>query len=311
MSRTSRAGFAHAGGNLLRVAVLLLSLFTLVLARGTAPISVLIGLVAITLSVLYLLDRKSGRFGLWAAYVAGFVLFALLRTIADNTGIPVKAQYVVDAERSLFGGVLPTQWLQASFHDIGAAGVAEVFVVAVVFSYYVVPHLLALVLWQRDPASFRRYCPAVLLTVYAGLVVSVLLPTAPPWLASRYSDAPPMSRVSADVLGWNPETMGADSSGAGLNPVAAMPSLHLAVTALIVIALWRRPVARAFALLYAAAMAFALVYGGEHYVVDELVGAATAALGWLAVTKVRLARNSSSHAVSPATSTVAPASRAD
>ena len=75
--------------------------------------------------------------------------------------------------------------------------------------------------------------------------------------------------------------------------------------------LWRHRYLRGLALLYAAAMAFALVYGGEHYVVDELAGAATAALAWLVVKKVRLARRAPAPARSPAISTVAPASTAD
>ena len=93
-------------------------------------------------------------------------------------------------------------------------------------------------------------------------------------------------------------------------PVAAMPSLHFAMTALMFRAL-AAPILRMFALLYAAAMAFALAYGGEHYVVDELAGAATAALAWLAVKKVRVAPSGTPPARSPAISTVASASTAD
>jgi len=310
VTRVSRAGFRHAAGNLMRVAVLAGSVITLVLARGNAPIWLLIAAVAVSLAAMYAIDRKSGRFGLWAAYFAGFVLFALLRTIADETGIAVKAGYAVDAERSLFGGTLPHDWLQKRLYHAGSTSVLDVFVVAVIFSYFVVPHLVALVLWRRDSAEFRRYCPAVLLTVYTGLVISVLVPTAPPWLASRFTDAPAVARIDADVLNWNPENIGPGSASTGMNAVAAMPSLHFALTTLVVIALWRYRLLRLFALLYAAAMAFALVYGGEHYVVDELAGAATAVLAWLAVTRVRVARTTRVPAAA-AVSPVVPASTAD
>jgi membrane-associated phospholipid phosphatase len=311
MSVVSRAGFKHAAGNLMRVTVLLGSLLTLVFARGNAPIELLIALVAVVLAALYLLDHKSGRVGLWAAYLVGFVLFALLRSVADEAGVPIRSEYVAEAERWLFGGTLPTDWLQQRLYDAGSNGVLDVFVVAVIFSYYVAPHLVALVLWRRNLAAFRRYGAAVLLTVYVGLVVSFVLPTAPPWLADRYTDAPVVHRVSADVLNWNAESVGPGSVTAGTNPFAAMPSLHFALTALIVFALWHRPFLRRLALLYAAAMAFALAYGGEHYVVDELAGAATAALAWLVVTKVRLTRTARAPARSPAVSTVASASTAD
>ena len=311
MSPTSRAGFKHAGGNLIRVAVLLGSLATLVLARGNAPIELLIALVAVFVAGLYLVDRKSGRVGLWAAYLVGFVLFALLRSIADETGIPVQAEYAVNAERTLFGGTLPTDWLQQRLYDAGSNSILDVVVVAMIFSYYLLPHLVALGLWRRNVAAFGRYGAAVLMTVYVGLVVSFVLPTAPPWLADRYSDAPSIDRVSADVLNWNAESVGPGSVTAGTNPFAAMPSLHFALTALIVLALRRHRVLKVLALAYAAAMAFALVYGGEHYVVDELAGAATAVLAWLAVKNVRLARTAPAAARSPAVSTVASASTAD
>jgi hypothetical protein len=65
-----------------------------------------------------------------------------------------------------------------------------------------------------------------------------------------------------------------DSGQASVNLVAAIPSLHAALTAMISIFLWRRvrrgwrPVLVAYPL----AMAFALVYSAEHFVVDILLG---------------------------------------
>ena len=67
------------------------------------------------------------------------------------------------------------------------------------------------------------------------------------------------------------------------NPVAAVPSLHAAYTLLFTLFLWRwagrwgRPLLA----LYPLAMAFALVYTAEHYVVDILLGwAYTLAAVW-------------------------------
>ena len=62
---------------------------------------------------------------------------------------------------------------------------------------------------------------------------------------------------------------------AGVNLVAAMPSLHAASTLLVTVILWqrtRRRVLRVLLVAYPPAMAFTLVYGGEHYVIDVLVG---------------------------------------
>ena len=71
-------------------------------------------------------------------------------------------------------------------------------------------------------------------------------------------------RVVADVF----------DTGSGLvNMVAAMPSLHAAYPATLLLFFWNdgkwwRIVLGAYTL----AMGFALVYGGEHYLVDILVG---------------------------------------
>ena len=311
LRRVSLSGFQHAAASLLRLSVLVGMLLTLWLVRGDASLWLLAGAVVLSLSAVWIMDRRSGRLGLWAAYFGGFVLFALLRTVSDDTGIAVKADYVLDAEASLFGGVLPQQWLQERLYDAHAVSALDALTLVVIFSYFLVPHIVALVLWRRDVAAFRRYCPAFLLTLYTGLAVSAALPTAPPWAAGEFTDAPPVSRVVADVLDWNPESLGQGSESSGLNPVAAMPSLHFAVTVLLVLVLWRHRVLRVLAVMYAAAMAFALVYGGEHYVVDELAGAATAALAWLAVTRVRFSRTARAPVSAPAVSTLSPASPAD
>jgi membrane-associated phospholipid phosphatase len=65
------------------------------------------------------------------------------------------------------------------------------------------------------------------------------------------------------------------------NPIAAMPSIHTAVTVLLVFPAWYSG-RRWFiaALVYSVLMGITLVYTGEHYVVDVAMGAAVAAYGW-------------------------------
>ncbi len=61
----------------------------------------------------------------------------------------------------------------------------------------------------------------------------------------------------------------------GGNPLAAMPSLHFATSVMAALLLAEvGPVAGALGCGYAATLGFALVYLGEHYVVDLLAGAA-------------------------------------
>jgi membrane-associated phospholipid phosphatase len=55
---------------------------------------------------------------------------------------------------------------------------------------------------------------------------------------------------------------------------AAVPSLHAGATMLVCLFFWKsaRPWARALLVLYVLAMAFTLVYSGEHYVFDIVTG---------------------------------------
>jgi membrane-associated phospholipid phosphatase len=66
-----------------------------------------------------------------------------------------------------------------------------------------------------------------------------------------------------------------------------MPSLHAAYALLIALYLWRIVPrwARIPLALYPPAMAFALVYSGEHYVVDCIAGWAYAVLAFVAVNR--------------------------
>ena len=101
-------------------------------------------------------------------------------------------------------------------------------------------------------------------------------------------DLPPTSRIVRFVSDAAPiGNFGAIWEGGTryANDVAAMPSLHAAYSMLIALFFWPlvsrrwRPLLAA----YPVAMAFALVYTGEHYVSDVLVGWAYAAGAYFAV----------------------------
>jgi membrane-associated phospholipid phosphatase len=105
-----------------------------------------------------------------------------------------------------------------------------------------------------------------------------LVPTAPPWLASARGVVDPILAVKPALIG---ETTLAGSLAARTNIVAAMPSLHQAtavICGLAVAAAWPR--LRLPAGLYALLMGVALVYLGEHYAFDVLMGALVAFAAW-------------------------------
>ena len=281
-------GLVRAGGSVLRYGVLALNLGVLVLLRSTASTWVALVAVAVALALLFLVARHDATVRLWGLYMVGFLLFAQLRSLADETGVPVRFEYAAELEHTVFGGTFPTVWLQERLYSLGEIGPLEIATVAVYTSYFVVPHLVVLALWLRRSPLFGRFTVAVLGTAYLGLAVSFAVPTAPPWLAAQSNHLPFVSRIVRDAFdGVDPSAYARGYEVVGVNPVAAMPSLHLAMTVLVLLAAWRgRLGVRLAGLAYCLAMAFALVYTGEHYVVDLVAGAVTAALAWRAAPSV-------------------------
>lgn len=257
------------------------ALFMLAFIRGGVPIYVYVAAAGISLAGVWVTVRDSADLKVWAFYLVGFVLFAQLRTLADETGIATQFAYVIDAEKTLFLGEIPTVWLQSHFYSVGRMGPLEPLTIMVYITYFIFPHVVVFAAWRFDRKNFPVYAAGVVGTVYCGLLVSVLAPTAPPWLAGQSGELPHVFRILQDVSNdVTPSTYQAAYQVVGPNDVAAMPSLHTAIPAAVAIIAWsraRRPLAIA-AVAYLAAMAFSLVYLGEHYVVDVLAGIATAAV---------------------------------
>src|SRR5690606_20949873 len=125
------------------------------------------------------------------------LVFAHLRGIADEFGRPVHFAYVIDADRALFG-TDPNVWLQARLAAV--APVADILAIGVHLSYFLVPQVLAAALLMRRSPSAMPYLAALLATVYGGLLICYLVPTAPPWLASHAGMLPPVERVLEERL---------------------------------------------------------------------------------------------------------------
>jgi hypothetical protein len=233
----------------------------------------------------------------WVPLGAVLLLYDASRGIANTLGAPVHVVEPAAADAWLFG-VVPTVWLQA---HLTAPGWVSVLVTLVYSSHFVVTPLVLAVLWVRDRARWVRYAGMVVALSLAGLATYVLYPAAPPWLAARHDVVGEVHRTSGD--GW--AVLGLPRAGALLhagqgqvNPVAAVPSLHTAFAVLLCLfafGLVRRHWQRVLLVAYAVAMPVVLVWSGEHYVVDTLLGAVYAAgvrllVPWLGTVAGRVQR---------------------
>ena len=191
----------------------------------------------------------------------------------------VKIDYPARADRLLGLGVAPTVRLQRTFGRPGQFNRVERVLVWSHWSWFIVPHGTVAFLLVRHPERFPAGAARMYATFDLGLIGYWAVPTAPPWYAAlhrREGLTPELRRVMYEYgeqfwkSKWRPMY-----GFLGGNPLAAMPSLHFAtsVTAAHLLSEVGR-VPGALGWIYAGTLGTALVYLGEHYVVDLMAGLA-------------------------------------
>ncbi len=215
----------------------------------------------------------------WLPLLGALMLYDFTRGIADTLGMPVRVVELVNVERFLFGGELPTVWLQQHFYRPGDPQWWDVAAAAVYFSHFVVPWAIAAAFYMVSRGLWWRYIRIVLLLSYTGLMTYILLPAAPPWYASWTGviDDDVQRNIGSgwSVIGLRIAAAWFNDVRADANAVAALPSLHAGFALLVAVGLWpvvRHWMPRILLVLFPLAMGATLVYSGEHYVVDVLLG---------------------------------------
>ena len=236
------------------------------------------------------LARDAGLFVLmWIAYDES-------RGIADRVGMPIQVESVRDMDRFLFFGHDPTVWLQYRFYE-GATSVRWYDVVGsiVYYSHFIVPPVVIATLYVVNRHEWSRYMRRFATVLFVACTMFVLLPTAPPWMAAGGKNGVGLQLDALEPLrrptgnGWRHIGLGAfvkawDTGRDWANQVAAMPSLHCAFALFVVVFCFKWVKnwwLRALMLLYPAMMVTTLMYFGEHYFVDGLVGFAVVGLSFL------------------------------
>ncbi len=213
----------------------------------------------------------------WIPLVAVLFVYGLLRGYAAHTlwGPFVRPQVWFDTHVIGFG-VDPTVQLQRWLYTPGLH-VWDYLVWACYMSHFFVSFIVAGVLWKTNYAKFRRFVALFVGLTFIGYVTYVLYPAMPPWMASQLGQLPHSVRIIDQVWKHLHLGLGVSLFAGGNsfdNNVAAMPSLHGAYPMLICLFFWKGSSVRKRVLLaaYPICMAFSLVYTGEHFVTDILVG---------------------------------------
>ena len=188
----------------------------------------------------------------------------------------------------LFGGTAPTVTLQHWLYTPGVAHPWDYAAFAVYMTHFIVPFIVAGVLWKYAHERFRRFAWLFVLLTFAALVTYAMYPAVPPWMASQNGYLPRPGRSSTrcgPTCGSATDRASSPGRGTSPNPVAAVPSFHAAYPMLLVLFFWKSAGRWRWLLaLYPMAMAMTLVYTGEHFVIDII-------LGWLYATVVFVVGN--------------------
>ena len=214
----------------------------------------------------------------WLPYGLAMTAYDFTRGAADGIGMPVQVQLPILLDKLLFFGKVPSVVLQQAVGGFADPDPAwwEVPMALTYTSHFVVPFVIPAVLWVRHRERFRAWRARFFTVVVMGLVTYVLLPAAPPWMASQQGELPPLQRAATrgwSRLGLHVAQRVFDYGNKTVNVVAALPSLHTAFAAMATVFFWRsvprwaRPLLAAYPLM----MAFTLIVGGEHYLCDVVL----------------------------------------
>ena len=201
----------------------------------------------------------------------------------DNLNTRVHFIELINADQWLFGGIVPALWLQERFFT-GYVGYHDILATIFYFLHFALPLAFGYLLWvdnkSRSVSStkvrFRQFVIAILLLSYAGWISYLIYPAAPPWLASQAGYLPEVHKIIETTFTIFPEKLHLPTiyHNFNPNPVAAMPSMHAAYPLLVLLfafKFWR--VKALFFLPYVLFVWTSMVYLGEHYVIDIIVGA--------------------------------------
>ncbi|MCC6380992.1 MAG: phosphatase PAP2 family protein [Dehalococcoidia bacterium] len=222
----------------------------------------------------------------WSPFILLILSYEAMRGLADGLVANTHVQFAIDGDRALFGGTLPTVFLQRHLWDPNHLHWYDYLSAFMHPMHFIVPLAFAFVLWTRSKRLYWRFVASYLLLSYAGFLTYVLFPAAPPWYASNAGRIPHIDKI-LDLVLWRNST----SQPVVLvykyfdaNAVAAMPSLHAAFPVLLWLIVWKlRPRWGWLTIVYPLTMDFAVVYMGEHYVTDVLAGTVYGAAAFAAV----------------------------
>ena len=208
----------------------------------------------------------------WLPFLLLFFAYEVMRGFAAKTGFPPHD--LSGLELWLFRGTLPTRFLQIHLYRPTVIEPWDWIAIGLYFMHFVLPVLVGFVFWIGSREHYWHYIAALLLMSFLAFGTYLFFPSTPPWLQFPHE----VHKIANETVAkWGVTYVESPIYGTlgRLDPnlYAAFPSLHAAFPMLGAVYAWRRYRVLALILvLWSAGVWWAIVYLGEHYVVDALCG---------------------------------------
>lgn len=244
----------------------------------------------------------------WAAFIVVLVAWQITDGLAGAFHFPLHIRPMIDADKIIGGGVVPAVWLQEHLFNPKQVSWLDILGVIVYSFHFLLPLTAGFILWLVNRHLYYRYAIAFTVAAMLGFATYIVYPAVPPWLAVMHCPNPNGSWACAPgrhhflpwvynsvtgkwspsihdvwnhtMAGWLSKNNGNVAFGPfhlGFDQVGAIPSEHVMYPALVFL-FFRKQFGRIGYLMvpYIALVMFVIVYMGQHYVVDGIIGIAYA-----------------------------------
>ncbi len=218
----------------------------------------------------------------WLPFLLMFFGYEMMRSVADNLTQSVHTWEMIKADAFLFGQI-PTVSLQANLWQPNSLLWYDIAAYFFYISHFWFIFLVGFIIWFKKRSHFKAFSWSFIILNTLGFITYLLFPAMPPWMASNYQYVEGINRLLIDI--------GNKLHFSGIftflykiispNEIATMPSMHAAwawFASLFLVYIFGKKLWPIF--IIPVGLGFSLVYLGEHYVIDILLGIIYATLGF-------------------------------
>lgn len=216
-------------------------------------------------------------------FIVVILIYESFRSVADKLNSHVNYNLAPHIDRFIFGN-LPTATLQKWMWR-GHVRWYDIVLYIPYMMFFIIPLGMAILVWKTRVKHYWEIVTAYSILFFSSFLTFLLMPTAPPWLASQNHYIQPITRVSSYVwFSLGIHNFPSVYNHIAPNPVAAFPSLHAGVSTLFSLIMFKLYGRRwgVLSLLYPILIYIGVVYEGEHYAADVIAGIIYAVTAFLA-----------------------------